>query len=304
MRYTWRVTFFVLLLGLWPQFGCVHLFGEKAAKNNLPDLKKPAEAPKPAPTAAVDVTQQWIKRAEALERDGKPSEAAAVYEKMREAGGPMVVLATRKLAALYDRNNAPDRAEQEYKLLLQHNPRDADALNSLGDLAYRRGHFDTALKNYTDAVFFDNNHNHARISLGMTLAQKGDYNGGVATLTQALGSESEAYCNVASVMKLQGKHAFAAAAYQQALKIDPTAMRAQMELAQLQLILPRDAGNMTQVTAMKQSVRTGTVDLEPDVTQVAEGTERQMMLRPTLPPLADWDFFANGPDDWKSSKKK
>lgn len=304
MRYSWRVVLVTLLLGLWPQLGCVHLFGEKATKDKTPELKKPAETPKQQAASPIDSIQRWYNHADALERAGKPSAAAAVYEKMREAGGPTALNATRKLAALYDRNNSPERAEQELRFILQHNPRDADALSNLGDIAYRRSHFDTALKHYSDALYWNNGHGHARISLGMTLAQKGDYTASVAELKQALGSEAEAYCNVASIMKLQGKNEFAAAAYQRAIEVDPSAPRARTELAQLQLILPRDAGTLPQVTTMRQPFRKGTVDLEPGPMQIAQGTDRQMIQRPTLPPLPDWNILDHGPDVWKSSKKK
>ena len=83
MRYSWRVAFFMLLLGLWPQFGCVHLFGEKAEKDKTPDLKKPAEPPKQPPTAALDVTQQWFSHADALERR---RERARVGQKLGRGG--------------------------------------------------------------------------------------------------------------------------------------------------------------------------------------------------------------------------
>lgn len=308
MRTSWRVVFFVLLLGLWPQFGCVHLFGEKAANDKTPDVKKPAETaqqqPLPVAPAPVDVAQQWYNHADALERAGKPSEAAAVYEKMREAGGPIALQATRKLAALYDRYNSTARAEQEYRYILQHNPRDADALSSLGDIAYRRSHWPTAEKHYKDALLWNKDHAHARISLGLTLAQQEDYEGSLAELKQALGSEAEAYCNVAFVMKLQGKHEHAAGAYQRAVELDPTLPRARTELAKLESFLPRDGNSSTRVTAMKQPIRKGTVDLEPANNLIAQGTDRQMIQRPTLPPLPDWDILDDGPDVWKSSKKK
>jgi tetratricopeptide (TPR) repeat protein len=292
MRVSWRITLGILLVGVWPHLGCLHPQADQAVQDERANPKSTTakkETPAAAPTPVAQAAE--------LERAGKYREAIAIYEKMRAPGSPDALLGTKLLAGLYLRHNDLERAEQEYRALLQQNPKDATVLTSLGDISSRRAHWGIAERLYSEALRHQPEHASARSGLGMALAQqavhaksveefRSAYDKSVSEFKKVLKSEADAHCEVAFVMKLQGKQREALQAYQTALRVEPANTRARSELALLQ-----KAGMTAPATIVRMTTpmhKTGVAELEPAPPQVAsEGMSRLQMQRPTLPPLPD-----------------
>ena len=210
----WRTFFLIALVGVWPQLGCQQFPTEKSVQDARPIPQTAPVAPKQE-TTTVATEQPSMARAQTLEDAQKISDAMAMYEDIRRHDNTQMVPATKKMAFIYLRNNQLDRAELEYQFLLQHSPRDPDPLYALGDIAYRRAHWGIAEKMFRDALAGKPDHTNAIVSLGMTLAQRGSYEESIATFKQVVGP-ADAYCQVAGVMKLNGKREDAMRAYQAA----------------------------------------------------------------------------------------
>jgi tetratricopeptide (TPR) repeat protein len=275
----------MLLIGFWPHLGCHQVPGDKSVQDLRPIQQTAASAKKQELTVA-DITQAWIAKADKLEKDGKTGEAIALCEKMREPGNPQALQATKKLALIYDRNHDLDRAEREYKRILDQNPQDADAWCNLGYLSYRRGQMGNAEMQLRNALAHKPDHTYARVNLAMTLAQQGYYDASVEEFAKVL-PKSEAYCEVAFILKLQGKFREAIQKYEAALTLEPAMPRASAELAKLRLV-----GSATTVTLTTPygPGQKGIVEVEEAPARSTEGTGRTLIQRPTLPPLQDLDW--------------
>jgi tetratricopeptide (TPR) repeat protein len=282
MQKSWRTYLIILLCGAWPQLGCHQVPGDKSVKDLTPIQQKPG-AEKQQELTAADITQTWMAKADKLEKDGKSVEAIALCEKMREPGNPQAIQATKKIAILYERLHDRDKAEDANRLLVQQDPRDAEALHRLGYLSYQRNNMGIAEKYLRQALAIDPNHKYARVDLAMTLAQQGYYPESVEEFTKVL-PKAEAHCKVAFVMKLQGKLREAVREYEQAIAIDPTMQRARADLATLRAQVLTDPVLPTN-TKQDEPIRRGMVETVETPVSVLEGAGRQMNLRPTLPPL-------------------
>lgn len=301
MRKSWRMYLMILLFGAWPQLGCHQLPGDKSVKDLTP-IQQKAGADKRQELTAADITQTWLAKAEQLEREGKSGEAIALCEKMREPGNPQALQASKKIALLYDRTHNLDKAEQEYRLLLQQNPSDADAMVNLGNVYYRRAQWFAAEKFFSDALKLKPDHAWAWASMGMTLAQQGNYAASVEAFTKKL-PKADAYCEVGFVMKLQGKPREAIQAYEEALKLEPALARASAELTKLRAVVAMDSPTSANAKrdANQEWLKRGTVEQVDTPIRVIEGASRQMQVRPTLSSVLDFDVPASEPS---SSKKK
>lgn len=281
MRMSWRIYVLFLLAGAWPNLGCVQMPGDKSVKEIQP-VHPNAGGAKKLDLTAADITQTWQAQADKLQKENKLADAIALCEKMREPGNPQALVATKHLALLYDRTQDLDRAEDEYKRLLQHNPKDADLLAKLGDMFSRRGKWAAAEKWYGDALAQQPTHPGARSGLGFALAHQGDYVKSLEEFKKVVPA-AEAYCEIAFVMKLQGKREDAVRAYEEALRLEPTMARASTELARMQqALLTAPAAPKTPV---HQVGRPGMAQLEDAPSNTSEMTSRWLMQRPTLPPL-------------------
>jgi Tfp pilus assembly protein PilF len=229
-----------------------------------------------------------MSKAQALEDARKPQEAAALYQQIRQTDSSQAWNASWKLAHLYLRYNELDRAEQEFQYLGQYQPRKAEIQCALGDISSRRGHFAIAERMYRAALSQQPDHKNALAGLGMASAHNGNYDESVTAFKQLYGSESDALCEVAFVMKTDGKHMEAMQKYQAALSKDPNNLRASNELAKLHQASPNTTVRLTTPHAVEKR---GAVELEPAAPFLAsEGSSRLMEQRPTLPPLPQFDL--------------
>ena len=290
MRVSWRLSLGFLLVGVWPHLGCLHTQADKTVQDERSSAK-PATAKQEAPTPVAQAAE--------LERAGKYREAIAIYEKMRTPGSPDALLATKLLAGFYLRHNDLERAEQEYRTLLQQNPQDAAILTSLGDISCRRALWPTAEMYYSEALRHQQENASARSGLAMALAQqaahaknaeefKNAYAMSIEAYKKVL-SEADAHCEVAWVMKIQHKESEALKAYQTALNLEPANARARSEVA----LLKQKGETNSPATIVRMTTpmpNTGIAELEPAPARVAsEGISRLQTQRPTLPPLPESD---------------
>jgi len=262
--------------------------GDKSVHDLKPIQQTVSAAPRQELTA-MDIVQTAMAKAEALEKAGRTEDAIAAYEKMREPGSPYVVQASKRLASIYLRDNRLDQAEQECEAVLKKHPNDADILCNLGDISYRRGHFGIAEKNLRLAVKHRKDFPQAWASLGMTLAQKSEIAESIEAFKNVV-SPADAYCEVAFVMKLQGKRDEAIKAYRQALSLDPASQRAQLELLRLEKSARTDPPTKVTMTTPYAPGTSGTVELEDAPPIKMMSTERRMPERITLPPLPSVDL--------------
>lgn len=290
MRMSWRSCLLILLVGIGPHFGCHQLPGDKAVQDLRPIQQVAGSAKKQDLSLnAAEITQAaWLTNVDALEKAGKAAEAIALCEKMRDTGDPQ---ATKKLARIYHRLDDRDRAEQEYERILKDNPQDVDALYGLGELSYRRGLWGIADKHFSKVLAVQPDHVYATVNLGMTIAQQGYESAAVDVLKKVV-SESEAYCNVAFVLALQGKSRDAIRMYETALKIEPAMVRANAELAKIR---QADGAITVSLTTPYRVGRQGSIELETTPRTTIEGSSRLMLSRPTLPPLPEVEMVPNEP---------
>jgi tetratricopeptide (TPR) repeat protein len=286
MRLSWRGRIAMLLVGTWSIVGCVQTPGDKSVQDLRP-IQNGKNLAKKTELTAGDIVTNFSEK--------KRAEDIAINERIRDAGGPQAITAARKLAMLHETTGNYDRAEDECKRLLQWNPKDADALAKLGDLFAHRKQWGAAEKSYRDALFVQQGHVAARSGLAFALARQGDYSKSLDEFCRVLSSKAEAYCEVAFVMQLDGKHQDAIQAYQYALTIEPNLQRARTELAKLQQtpsisrvgnggFLPME-GPARDLQHVVRDGRRVLVEMETPAPFATEGTSRMQLQRPSLPAM-------------------
>jgi Flp pilus assembly protein TadD len=169
--------------------------------------------------------------AQMLDKRGKANEAIALYERARALDSSYNRVC-RRLAVLYDRYGNFTKADEEYAKALEMFPKDPTILNDAGYSQYCRGNWTMAEDYLRHAVELKPDFQGAWVNLGMTLAQRDRLDAAMEAFAHAI-SEPEAYCNLAFVYTSQGKYSEAAAAYRQALRLNPGLKLAQEALARL-----------------------------------------------------------------------
>jgi Tfp pilus assembly protein PilF len=233
-----RFCAFYLLLGtLIPMAGCEVLSRDSLA----PALSGQASAPT-APAKNLELppdaaAEACFATAQSLAKAGQDTEAIALYEKARQAGVHQHEI-SRRLAVLYDRQGDFNKAAEEYKPLLQKNPKDADLLNDFGYSCYSQGKWSDAETQFRQAVNVNPKHARAWVNLGMTLAQLHRTQESIEAFSKVV-SAAQAHCNVAFILTTQGRFDDAKAAYRKALALDPELTLARAALAKLENPAPR-----------------------------------------------------------------
>lgn len=170
--------------------------------------------------------------AEVMEKSGKFAEAIIYYEQIRELDPRRDLFASRKLAVLYDRKGDFDKALDEYRKLIEANPKDAAVHNDLGYGYYNRGKFEAAEKSLRKAVELDPTNKRAWANLGMTLAQIGNYPESLTAFEHAV-PKAQAFCNIGFIQAAQGKFMEARDSYAMALRLEPGLQKAEAALQRL-----------------------------------------------------------------------
>ncbi|HWY88595.1 MAG TPA: tetratricopeptide repeat protein [Gemmataceae bacterium] len=231
-------TIYILLSLLGPAAGCQLISHENltakpaTADNGLGAPNQAALPPLRNCTSSKDTAEVCLATAEALAKAGKEADAIALYEKARQNGANKQQVA-RRLAFLYDQQKDFKRALEEYKELLQRNPKDADLLNDVGYCYYNQGNWSEAEKYLRQALTINASNPRAWTNLGMTLAQANRAADSLEAFAKVV-SPAQALCNLAFILQTQSKFEEAKAAYRQALDQEPNLNLARACLAKLE----------------------------------------------------------------------
>lgn len=209
---------------------------------NLPQMPSPVGKPTAIseipPAAAQDdlpaakAAQVCIAAAEELEQNGKPADAAVLYERARELDRGQAHLG-RRLAVLYDRIGETTKARSEYLAAKERTPNDPDLLNDLGVFHLNRGELAEAETHLRAALKIAPEHRHALTNLGVVLAQQGRIEDSFEAFERVSG-KAAAHSNVGVVLAQKGQTEEAARHFRQALALDPALRQPQAFLAQLE----------------------------------------------------------------------
>jgi tetratricopeptide (TPR) repeat protein len=126
-----------------------------------------------------------------------------------------------------------ERAEPLYREVLTCNPRHADSLNLIGEIAYQRGDFDTAAHSIGAAIAIDGQAAAYHCNLGVVRAAQGRLEDATAAYQRALSlapDYAEVLNNLGAVFQAQGKLDEAAKHYEEALVLKPDYVEAHYNL--------------------------------------------------------------------------
>jgi Tfp pilus assembly protein PilF len=219
------------LAALFLQPGCVStdgVPGADATQLAAPDTRasKPKELP---PDQTAELCQA---AGEEMEKRGLDADAAAEYEKARQADPRRDPIVRRRLAVLYDRLGDDAHALAEYGKALAAAPHDADLLNDFGYFHYERGDLAEAEKCFRQALEANPKHLRATVNLGLALGKQGRFDESLETFRRVLPA-SQAYCNVGVLRAQQGKTAEARRDLEEALHLEPGLKQARAVLDHL-----------------------------------------------------------------------
>jgi tetratricopeptide (TPR) repeat protein len=141
------------------------------------------------------------------------------------------------LGILFDIQMRPG-AEAEHREAVRLSPNDPAFLNNLGFSLFLREHFKEAITEYEKAARFAPLSHRVRTNLGFAYAALGDLPSAAREFRMG-GSEVDAANNLGFAYERRGDMANAYALYLQAVRSDPTAMRARSNLMHAALILGR-----------------------------------------------------------------
>jgi Tfp pilus assembly protein PilF len=124
------------------------------------------------------------------------------------------------------------KALEQLQKKLAARPKDPDLLNDVGWFHYDCGNWAEAERYFRQAVAANPQYKRAWINLGLTLGQQERYPESMDAFLKAV-HPAEAECNLAFVYLTQGMRVEARAAYERALKQEPTSQLARAALARL-----------------------------------------------------------------------
>ena len=127
-------------------------------------------------------------------------------------------------AIVFHQSGQLQRAEQIYQQVLQISPRNADALNLLGFLAYQVGRCEVAANLITKAIEVDSKQYIFFINLGLVRQEQGELDKSIEAYHKAIEinpNDARIYYNLGAAQKKQGKLDNAIQTYQQAIEINP-----------------------------------------------------------------------------------
>ena len=196
-----------------------------------------------APITSGDSVVSLIEKGNALEEQGRPSEAMECYEAAvradpRSARGHLnrgnVLLASARI----------DEARAAYQLAIACDPRYAAAYFNLGNLNYRAGEFEQALRHYADAIRIKPDFADAFVALGNALADLGRNAEALESYQRALAISPNCagvHFNLGLLAMNKGELAEAAERYKEAVALGTTNPMTSHALAALS---GEDAGPM------------------------------------------------------------
>lgn len=189
-----------------------------AAVSTLPSHSLSAES-----AGEVDAKTQ----AEACRRTGmqlaaheRDDQAIAQLERARELD-PNIKAIAHPLAVLYDRQGRIDAAEREYLAALKETKNSPDVLNDYGYYLYSRNELARAEEALQDCLRQNENHQTARLNLGMVLAKQGRDDESFAEFEKAVGPAA-AHHNLGLLQLRGGRQSEGLSHLRQAAERDPS----------------------------------------------------------------------------------
>lgn len=182
-----------LLLG---QAGCLGTMASLTSSNSLPSA--PTVAPASGDLSRDQTLKTLLTYAESLDKNGSDEAAVEQYEKVLRLS-PDHLIATRRLAVLYDRRADFTKAEAAYRKLAKAHPRDADLMCDWGYSFYLRNDWKEAEAKFRRTLELDKRHVRARCNLGLALGQQDRYAEAFQAFREAGLDEADAHCDLAFV---------------------------------------------------------------------------------------------------------
>jgi len=142
--------------------------------------------------------------AQSLEDGGAFREAIQHYERARSLAPDKYQWVARRLAVLYDKVGDSFRAKREYDNAFRLTPNDANLNNDMGYFFLTRNELDKAEEHFRRAVEIDPKNARAWNNLGVTLAEKRQYEEAYEAFVEVL-SPAEARVNLSVILARQGQ---------------------------------------------------------------------------------------------------
>lgn len=152
------------------------------------------------------------------ERQGNLDEAMMTYRKVQEAD-PDNVLAHHRVGAVAVKERRFEDARASFETAMRLAEPSAELLNDVGYLYYLRQELPNAEAMYRQSLTKDPRNKQARNNLGLALAEQGRFDEAMAEFRQ-VGTEAEAYSNLAYIQVKVGELAEAEKNCHKALSLD------------------------------------------------------------------------------------
>ncbi|MFO0819764.1 MAG: tetratricopeptide repeat protein [Pirellulales bacterium] len=174
------------------------------------------------------------------ERQGKYDEAINVYKQVLD-NDPKNMTAYHRLGAIAVKEGRLAEGRESFEKAASLGRPSAELLNDMGYLAYLQQDLPAAEAKMREALRTDSRYKNAHNNLGLVLAEMGKFDEALAEFKQ-VGSEAEAFSNLAYVQTKMGQLADAERNYHKALSLDNKLRPAAEALLQLADLKARATG--------------------------------------------------------------
>jgi len=147
------------------------------------------------------------------------------------------------LGVHYNENDRVDEAIEQFKKVIEINPRYAIAHNNLGIAYTKKGMLDKAVYEYEQALAINPRHERAHYNLGVVYFKQGDFDRAIDKYKSTLKinpNHAKAYCNLGNAYNKKGLWENAITEYKNALAINPRYAEACNNLAVIYCYRKRD----------------------------------------------------------------
>ena len=199
---------------------------------------------RPAAITAAQEADVQIAFARAAEQQGDLQAAMAGYTKALQRDKKRADACTR-LAILHDRLGEFRESDPLYKRALELHPADPDIFCDMGYSYYLQRRWAEAEQCLKQALAIQSDHPRAHNNLALLRVRDGHQDDALAEFRKGGNSPSQAHCNLAFALSLQGKLTEARHEYQLALAAEPGSKIAQEQLRKLEVVATRMSPEQT-----------------------------------------------------------
>ncbi len=224
-----------------------------AAKSGGIESLLPAKSSKRSAKSAVAQYDQDLIKARNLESSGKLDDARAAYEKLIALSADRYE-AYHRLAVVCDRQRRHREALDLYTQAVERQAEDPELWNDLGYSLFLQGRLDQSERALAKAVAMAPRNARFRNNLGMVYGHQGRYDEAMEEFRQ-VGSDADAYYNMAFVLAAQGNDEGAKNCFHLALGVDPTYNKARDALLRFEEAEREPAGALDNGPIVANGVR-------------------------------------------------